>query len=101
MSIIAIAAIGLIAAIASAAIYYYYLSIEIYDKCQQMEQAFNEHQMAHNHILKYYDYRANRLDGKFDLVGDLIGWQNYLINDQNILEHELLELQRERGARRG
>jgi hypothetical protein len=90
MLLILITAVGFIGAIIGLTIFYHYSYIQNVTKCRELEQTFNEHRLAYNQSLEYYDYRSNRLDGKFDLVGDLIAWQNYIINDGNDLKHELI-----------
>ena len=93
MSIISIAAIFVIAIIIGISVIYNYFNRETNEMCQKLQSTFTDHQISFNQSQDFFDYRADRLDGTFDLRGDLIGWQNQLINDEKSLEHELTILQ--------
>jgi hypothetical protein len=58
-----------------------------------MRKSVNGHFLAHNQSADYYDYRVNRLHGHFDLQGDLVAWENFLVNDRAQLNYEIAILE--------
>lgn len=93
MSKIAIGAAGTIAIVIIGLSFYYIASNENESRCEEMRKSVNEHIMAHNQSADYYDYRVNRLDGHFDLPGDLLAWNNLLVNDRAQLNYEIAQLE--------
>ena len=93
MSKIAIGAAGTIVIIIIGLGFYYIASNENEAKCEEMRKSVNEHLIAHNQSADYYDYRVNRLHGHFDLAGDLLAWNNLLVNDLAQLNYEIAQLE--------
>ena len=93
MSKIAIGAAGAIAIIIIGLGFYYIASNEHEARCEEMRKSVNEHLIAHNQSADYYDYRLNRLRGHFDLPGDLLAWNNLLVNDRAQLNYEIANLE--------
>jgi hypothetical protein len=97
MSKIAIGAGGTIVIIIIGLGFYYIASNENEARCEEMRKSVNEHLVAHNQSDDYYDYRVNRLRGHFDLPGDLLAWNNLLVNDRAQLNHEIANLENQCG----
>lgn len=93
MSKIAIGAGGAIVILIVSLGIYYIASNESEARCEEMRDALNEHQLAYNQSADYYDYRVNRLHGYFDLPGDLLAWENHLVNERAQLIHEIANLE--------
>jgi hypothetical protein len=93
MSKIAIGAGGTIAIIIIGLGFYYITSNENEARCEEMRKSVNEHLIAHNQSVADYDYRVNRLHGHFDLPGDLLAWNNFLVNDWAQLNYEIANLE--------
>lgn len=93
MSKIAIGAVSTIVIIIIGLGIFYINSNENEAKCDEMRKLVNDHLLAHNQSADYYDYRVNRLHGHFDLPGDLLAWENLLVNDRTQLEYELANLE--------
>ena len=93
MSKIAFGAAGTIAIIVIGLGFYYIASNENEARCEEMRNSFNEQLAAHNQSADYYDYRVNRLLGHFDLPGDLLAWNNLLVNDRAQLNYEIANLE--------
>lgn len=62
-------------------------------RCEEMRKLVNDHLLAYNQSAEYFDYRANRLNGQFDLPGDLLAWENLLVNEKARLEYEIINLE--------
>jgi hypothetical protein len=72
---------------------YYTVSNENEARCEEMRKLVIDHTLAHNQSADYYDYRVNRLHGQFDLPGDLLAWENFLVNDRARLKYETANLE--------
>jgi hypothetical protein len=93
ISKIAIGAGGTIVIIIVGLGFYHIASNENEARCEEMRKSVNEHIIAYNQSADYYDYRVNRLRGHFDLPGDLLAWNNLLVNDRTLLNYEIANLE--------
>jgi hypothetical protein len=93
MSKIAIGAGGSIVIIIIGLAFYYIGINEKEARCEEMRNSVNEHLLTYNHSADHYDYRVNRLNGHFDLPGDLLAWENLLVNDRAQLDYEIANLE--------
>ena len=83
---IAIVASGLIVAILSVS--FYNMSIDDSVECAKMDNDLYLHSLAFNESAENYRYRANNLQGQFDLPGDLLAWKNHLLNEYTQIQDE-------------
>jgi hypothetical protein len=58
-------------------------------ECEKMNKNLYDQQLAFNQSAEHYRYRANTLEGEFDLPGDLAAWRNHLLNELNRIQHNI------------
>jgi hypothetical protein len=68
---------------------FYNISIDNSVECARMNNELYQHRLAFNESAELYRYRANDLEGQYDLPGDILAWKNHLLNEYAKIQHEI------------
>jgi hypothetical protein len=88
---IALVASGIIIAILFVG--FYNISIDNSVECAKLNNDLYQHVLAYNESADHYRYRANDLEGQYDLPGDILAWRNHLLNEYAQIQHEISTLE--------
>jgi hypothetical protein len=74
---------------------FYYISVDNSAECAKLDNDLYRHVLAYNESAELYRYRANDLEGRYDLPGDILAWRNHLLNEFAEIQHETKILENE------
>jgi hypothetical protein len=77
---------------------FYNISIDNSVECANLDSDLYRQLLYYNESAKQYRYRANDLDGQYDLPGDILAWRNYLLNERAQIQHGISILKNKCGS---
>ena len=72
---------------------FYNISIDNSVECGKLDNDLYRQRLAFNESAEHYRYRANNLEGQYDLPGDLLAWKNHLLNEYTQIQYEIKNLE--------